>query len=343
MFFIKNRSLLMAVYSVYVAQKSKVNFKDGIENNIWGFTDTKKLFPKGQPNVNIGDLVLFFFGLHQSKDVAKGGFPRVKDINTFLYHYKPYADVVTIARVEEVFPEHDNSKVMNGEGAEIWGDTNEGEQHKFGYRIKINPIQTFDSLDLITKKLNPLIVNALRLSSADIGSLRYALDEELVFDDKDYYTPEERNTGKPLQKASSKLVSNEAFNNKQHTRKATSEGVSVRRESLLVEDYCTFLINNIDPNFKHLRDQITLPNNINLYTDISYGSILIEAKASSDRSSIRTAIGQLFDYEYLLEKDLIKTVLLPTRPEDSLCQLLATLKFNIIYKHNETFKTLINA
>ncbi len=52
--------------------------------------------------------------------------------------------------------------------------------------------------------------------------------------------------------------------------------------------------------------------------------ILVEAKGSIDRNSIRMAIGQLLDYRRFIDEAAVKcAVLLPELPRQDLLQLLA--------------------
>ena len=92
----------MSVYSVLVAKGSKKNFLDGIKNGIWGFTSKSKLLPNKQTSPKVGDIVVFGYALHQSTDVEKCGFPRVDNLNRFLDHCMPYAELLTICLITKV-------------------------------------------------------------------------------------------------------------------------------------------------------------------------------------------------------------------------------------------------
>jgi hypothetical protein len=66
---------------------------------------------------------------------------------------------------------------------------------------------------------------------------------------------------------------------------------------------------------------------------------LIEAKASVDRESIRMAIGQLYDYNWLGHKGKAQlAILLPSCPEKSLEHLLKKLHIALIWKKGKVFE-----
>jgi len=65
---------------------------------------------------------------------------------------------------------------------------------------------------------------------------------------------------------------------------------------------------------------------------------LIEAKASSKRSDIRMAIGQLMDYKrHHLPKPENLAVLLPTQPREDLIDLIFSQNIEIIFEEDKKF------
>jgi hypothetical protein len=68
---------------------------------------------------------------------------------------------------------------------------------------------------------------------------------------------------------------------------------------------------------------------------------LIEAKASASRLDIRMAIGQLLDYDWLTQAAKMGksqlAVLLPSRPNHDVEQLLDSLRIAAIWRENEGF------
>ncbi|NAZ85228.1 hypothetical protein [Kineococcus indalonis] len=70
---------------------------------------------------------------------------------------------------------------------------------------------------------------------------------------------------------------------------------------------------------------------------------LIEAKASSSRSDIRMAIGQLLDYRRHIDQPAHCAVLLPARPSDDLLDLITTVGLSVTYRQGMTFQTLSSA
>jgi hypothetical protein len=328
----------LAIYSVVVAKGSQKNFFDGIQSGIWGFTSQGKLLPKKQKAPVKGDFVVFGFALHQNAKVTKGGFPRVDTLEKYLYHYQPFAEILTLTQITDVLHIPDHSKVIGDQGEEIWVHTDTTpEKHKFPYRIKLRVLETYDECDFINDKLHPDVVEGFRLSSADVGSLRLGSSSNKLF-----ISGLEENSRKvpPLSnvepKATSKHIDVETSLKNKHKRKGTEDHIASRSEGILVKEYCAYLARK-NVELKPLRTQITMPNGTNLYTDLTILDKLIEAKSDVSRNSIRTAIGQLYDYECLLDAQYKKAILVPSLPEDSLCRLIKKLGFSVIYKRGSDF------
>lgn len=333
----------MAIYSVVVAKGSKKNFFDGIKNGIWGFTSESKLLPRKQKAPQKGDFVVFGFALHQNPKVPKGGFPRVDTLEQYLYHYQPYVELLTLCQITDVSFVPDHSKVIDNQGKEIWIHTDsKTDQHKFPFRINFSALATYDECDFINDKLHPEVVEGFRLSSADVGSLRIGSNFNKLFisnREKDF---SESNISSSLEaKATNKQISVESNRKEKHIRKGTDNYIAYRTEAQLVDKYCSYLKNK-NVEFIPQRTQITLPNGTSLYTDITIQNKLIEAKSDVSRNSIRTAIGQLYDYECLLGTQYEKAILVPSPPEESLCKLAKKLFFSIIYKSDTGFVEVNN-
>ncbi|HHR5882422.1 TPA: hypothetical protein ACS7XF_002381 [Providencia alcalifaciens] len=330
----------MAVYAVIVAKGSEKNFFDGIGNGIWGFTSSKKLSRREQKKPEIGDLIVFGFALHQNSEETKGGFPRISSLDQFLYHYKPYVEFLTIGEIIEINTEEDHSKVTDHEGNEIWLHKDSAlDKHKYPYRLKLRVIQTYDKFDFIKDELNPQVAEAFRLSASDIGSLRFASPSDAIFSPKKNQTTSELSSLSRVPKATTKLIPIEANSKMEHYKKGVEGLIASKKEAKLVEEYCQYLLDSGHDGIQQ-RTQITMPNGKHLYTDITINNKLIEAKSSAGRHSIRMAIGQLFDYENLIETDFKKAILLPELPDETLCHLLNKLGFSIIYKTGSTFSEI---
>jgi len=67
---------------------------------------------------------------------------------------------------------------------------------------------------------------------------------------------------------------------------------------------------------------------------------LIEAKASSHRTSVLHAMAQLLDYCRLIPKHQREVILLAARPEQDLCELAHSLTIGICFEEGEVFKLL---
>jgi hypothetical protein len=69
-------------------------------------------------------------------------------------------------------------------------------------------------------------------------------------------------------------------------------------------------------------------------------NLLIEAKASADRSDVRMAIGQLMDYRRHIGMDADVAILLPEAPGEDLCALLKDLGVRMMVRRGHTFTEL---
>ncbi|WP_336879962.1 hypothetical protein [Rhodococcus globerulus] len=102
-----------------------------------------------------------------------------------------------------------------------------------------------------------------------------------------------------------------------------------RREAVLQDSYVQHL-----RSLGHLvnRRRITLPGTT-LFTDIydETAATVIEVKASVDRPTIRTALGQILDYGRYIAHDR-KTILLPDRPGDDLIALLHSCEVSVVWQ-----------
>jgi len=64
--------------------------------------------------------------------------------------------------------------------------------------------------------------------------------------------------------------------------------------------------------------------------------LLIEAKGTTDRYSIRMALGQLLDYRRFLSQPRC-ALLLPVKPREDLLNLIREAKVDIYWKSSSTF------
>ena len=69
--------------------------------------------------------------------------------------------------------------------------------------------------------------------------------------------------------------------------------------------------------------------------------MLIEAKSSCSRTTIRSGIGQLLDYRFQLQEQEFKVkeicLLLPTKPRENIMNLLSNLGIKLIFKKGKDF------
>ncbi|KOV27084.1 restriction endonuclease [Streptomyces sp. XY413] len=112
-----------------------------------------------------------------------------------------------------------------------------------------------------------------------------------------------------------------------------------RREAVLVRDYAEYLrLQGHDV----VRHRITPPGELKpLYTDIfdRTADLLIEAKGSITRESIRMALGQLLDYRRHLEPRPALAVLVPSRPRQDLIDLCADVRVAVIWLDGDTYQS----
>jgi hypothetical protein len=76
-----------------------------------------------------------------------------------------------------------------------------------------------------------------------------------------------------------------------------------------------------------------------LFSDIYVKSskLLVEAKGTVERGSIRMALGQLLDYRRFVDKDTRCAILLPSKPRDDLLALVIGCGFELFWREAEGF------
>ncbi len=135
-------------------------------------------------------------------------------------------------------------------------------------------------------------------------------------------------------------ISIESKHAESFTRPLSKESVGFRTEAQLTEDFTHYLmaqgINMADIG----RNKITVPQSFQtLYTDIYITPLkmLIEAKGTTTRESIRMALGQLLDYERFIDVKSM-AILVPSRVPSDLVELLSNYNIQVIYKDGSEFK-----
>jgi hypothetical protein len=113
-----------------------------------------------------------------------------------------------------------------------------------------------------------------------------------------------------------------------------------RRESALVQQFKSLMEKQ---GHSAVRLMITPVGEAKpIFTDLyfeDYG-LLVEAKGSVDRNSIRMAIGQIADYRRFIEPGSRCAILLPSRPRQDLVELLGFAGIEIHYRSGEKFDVL---
>jgi len=113
-------------------------------------------------------------------------------------------------------------------------------------------------------------------------------------------------------------------------RKLTEPKDRERREAALQKAYARYLQSL---GHRVIRKAITVPGELGtLYTDLYDATTddLIEVKSSSDRNTIRLALGQILDYARYV-KPRTCTILLPSPPAGDLIDLLNSLEVQAVW------------
>ncbi|WP_345751427.1 hypothetical protein [Microbacterium rhizophilus] len=114
-------------------------------------------------------------------------------------------------------------------------------------------------------------------------------------------------------------------------------GLSIRRESTLVDRFISS-----QRGHEFTRWAIDIPSErTRLLTDVydKTDKVLYEAKAFSNRSDIRMAVGQLYDYKRHVAVDNLRcSVLLPERPTADLRDYLEGVGLGLVFRDGEQFQ-----
>ena len=147
----------------------------------------------------------------------------------------------------------------------------------------------------------------------------------------------------PIQKeTSSTLIEhNDGEVSVSSTTRSKREVIIEQKERELVKRYKKHLIkNNIGELEKNKIKINASDESVTLETDgwVHVTKTLIEAKASSKRSDIRMAIGQLHDYKrHHIPKPEKLAILLPSQPREDLVDLIYSQNIEIIYEKDKNF------
>ncbi len=204
---------------------------------------------------------------------------------------------------------------------------------------------------------------ALRLFNGTGGLIEY-VDEVIVDSEEPYYTTDAVETGggpirsvivfrlRPVsvrpkipEKESLRtttLVVDRVPVESQHTERtfvdpSGEEHEAERRESGMVQRYKAYLEaqGHVVERLRIKPPSEAKPLFCDLY--VEQLGLLIEAKGSTNRQSIRMAIGQLTDYRRFVSDDTTCAILVPSRPRVDLIQLIKSAGIDLIYEDNDTF------
>jgi hypothetical protein len=122
-------------------------------------------------------------------------------------------------------------------------------------------------------------------------------------------------------------------------RQGDESTILLRREALLVGRYVGWLAKT--GITKVSRQSIPTPAGHLMYTDlfVQESGELIEAKASSSRHHVRTALGQILDYGRYVEHSRL-AVLTPTKPDGEMITLLNSYGVSSIWEDSRKFTRL---
>lgn len=125
---------------------------------------------------------------------------------------------------------------------------------------------------------------------------------------------------------------------------APYEGREVARNRVefeLTQDYVDWLKDK-----GHTVKQVSgLSEGIRLHPDLDIEDegVVVEAKRSSSRGHMRTAIGQVLDYQYSMTKNgkvRRARILVPAAPTEDMLELCAELEINVVCRDGSGFKSL---
>ncbi|WP_043231638.1 hypothetical protein [Streptomyces sp. NRRL F-5193] len=160
------------------------------------------------------------------------------------------------------------------------------------------------------------------------------------YDDADAIPKAEKTVAVPVAAdvTTSSMVEPESRKTASAPRSAVPDTQIERRESELSEAYEAFLRRH---GHEVKRFQIKPKGSArtllsDLY-DVTEG-VLYECKGAARRDAVRMAIGQLFDYRrHISPENPTLAVLLPSKPEQDLCDLLKAERIALVYREGETF------
>lgn len=147
----------------------------------------------------------------------------------------------------------------------------------------------------------------------------------------------------PIEKeTSSNLIDhNDGEVSSSSTTRSKREIIIEQKEMELVKRYKKYLNKNNIGKLKKNKIKINASDeSVTLETDgwVHETKTLIEAKASSKRSDIRMAIGQLHDYKrHHIPKPEKLAILLPSQPREDLVDLIFSQNIEIIYEKDKNF------
>lgn len=128
----------------------------------------------------------------------------------------------------------------------------------------------------------------------------------------------------------------EQSSGREYNQNATRGQIAQRREGILVKAFKEWLERDGHDTCRHrIRPSGEVQD---IWTDIYdvTDGILYEAKASSTRSDVRMAIGQLLDYGRFITPEPRLAVLLPSEPSGDILKLLALTNILCMVKHTDT-------
>jgi hypothetical protein len=145
-----------------------------------------------------------------------------------------------------------------------------------------------------------------------------------------------RRTGHPRQPDDDVVVTSRPLGDAPaeiHTTDGARTGVITFPEAKLVKDYAAFL-------GRELRCLTArLPTGERLVCDAydEHKKLIIEAKSSTSRTDVRTAIGQVLDYRHHIDRQAKVAILLPGVPAPGLVALLRELGITLIVRDRRGF------
>ncbi|WP_432984264.1 hypothetical protein [Dactylosporangium sp. CA-233914] len=307
---------------IYVGDRADENFAVGMAGHIWGW----KTFANGgqkvdearawlsEPDLTESTWLIFVRGIRAAPPVPSG-WPRTRPEDFGAW---TGATIQTVTCRLLAAPLHEDHV------RQVWRDD------QYPYRVNLDPETEEDLGPIRAADIAEDALRAIRHSAVQKG---WPILGPPLFR-ANSVAPDRHIPAGAGRETVMRVIPLERNRTVTFERRPGESVTAVRREAGLVERYKAYLERH---GLRAVRNEITLPGRLDtFFTDVYVEDVeeLLEAKASSRREHIRLAIGQLCDYGRFVAPRS-RAVLLPSRPEQDLIDLLATQNISCVYEAEE--------